>query len=1110
MELNIEDSEEAPTIVVVKESLKGNKPEPLVISTAADANVHGVSSPLIINDTEFNKTTSDSVETIKSDTIDSMINPDKESCPPGDEPNTIAEPTLREIKHRDYRYEIESTLGQGGSGIVYSAQDINLNREVAIKVLSNYKYLKPSDIKDFIEEGQIVANLQHPSIIPIHDLKEDADGKLYLTMQKITGKSLKEYTKKPTDNSATFSINDAINIFIKVCDALSLAHSKNIYHQDIKPENIMIGEYGEVYVIDWGAAINNEDQLSLTPQYMSPEQSAGFDADARSDIFNLGATIYHLLFKRYLNKTQSIKKLFTARQNGTFPDTPQGKDTALVPAALQAIVFKAIAFDPDERYQTIEGLREDLINYQAGQAISVYKDTLYKFLERWVIRHKQQFFSALLLTIVTLILGTYIYQQKLKEIAYWGAPIFTDTFSSPTLNEKWVQHQGIFNIENGSLVTSEGNAFFCFYKDQVSNSCAIEFDAEIQPGSIPCDLSAIWCENVQLNEAKDTILSFTDPYLLQNGAYENSCSMIFQKGQRLAYNPYTLEVGRTYKVRAQVDYDTLSIFVDGEKLCEYKSIIPFTSGHIGLYGYFSGKSFDNVKIYSKGVAEKVPATATGDYAYSKEQYLDAQQLYAEIARAHKGKKIAQRSLFMQGLCVLKRLYGSAKAYEGAELYWNQVTDQDLLFLIKLHELNNPQFEHKPVELKEYMKELYLNAKDNRQQGLIKNTWGTLVADNVIFYRHSMLKALLELKEEYFDNDPVLDFSTACALYTMGKYEDVISKYKHIKWYYSQALIRSGRIKEILPTLSTQTDFNKSSAAAVWGDWEQVYAIQYFGITLHKAYFNLGRPEQIFADFPNIQEQGADAHFLRADYSKVLTDYPKDILPYYSSLRATGQFKELKSQLTKNPLIYLNHMVLAGQYNELQELPYFEREFTPDDAALLMIGDSNLAAKHQPNNQLVSVPLAYLDHYRSLWEGSTSTSKSMAELDAQLNGYYINPLELPRYTLPALMAIVTGNKAKATEYLKEIATTKKNLFEQRLWHNAAFILGDIPQEMFLLQPQTHQVDSRLTFALAVKAEYNNSPVNALEHYLSYQKIPQYQKEAQAIINEFVEWRISQLM
>ena len=290
-------------------------------------------------------------------------------------------------------YAVGEELARGGMGRIYLATDPALKRSVALKVSTTGEKGEDSA---FAREAKVLAHLAHPNIVPVHNLGEDGQGRPFYSMKLVRGLTLSAVIQKlqagDAEVVARYSTERLLDVFRKVCDALSFAHSKRYLHRDLKPENIMIGEYGEVLVMDWGLAQRLDEpvvkddgdapqSIEGTPQYMSPEQSEGKTLDERSDIYSLGATLYSVLTYRPplegANLVEIIQKL---RTGNISPMLPAGAVASgpvknvnrglrkQVPGALQAVTLKAMALDPKERYQSVAEFVADLEAYLHGFA----------------------------------------------------------------------------------------------------------------------------------------------------------------------------------------------------------------------------------------------------------------------------------------------------------------------------------------------------------------------------------------------------------------------------------------------------------------------------------------------------------------------------------------------------------------------------------------------------------------------------------------------------------------------------------------------------------------------------------------------------------------------
>lgn len=260
-----------------------------------------------------------------------------------------------------HAYSTGGTLGEGGMGIIYEATQSALNRPVAIKMLKKDACSEAQRAK-FLSEAVLTGSLEHPNIIALHDLGVDQDNNLFYAMKKINGQSWSESIND-------LSLDENLEIFLRVCNAVAFAHSRNVVHRDIKPGNVMLGEFGEVLLMDWGLAVvlppnrplksTEFPALGGTPSYMAPELARGdFKKLGRpSDVYLLGAVLFQIVTKSPPHEGETIPKiLLNAANNVIRPTTKVGE--------LLSIATKAMATDPDQRFKTATELRSTIRRFQ--------------------------------------------------------------------------------------------------------------------------------------------------------------------------------------------------------------------------------------------------------------------------------------------------------------------------------------------------------------------------------------------------------------------------------------------------------------------------------------------------------------------------------------------------------------------------------------------------------------------------------------------------------------------------------------------------------------------------------------------------------------------------
>jgi tetratricopeptide (TPR) repeat protein len=323
------------------------------------------------------------------------------------------------------RYEALGVLGRGGMGLVLGVRDRRLGRVVALKtVLADAAWAR----RRFEREARITARIQHPGVAPVHDVGELPDGRPYLTMKRIEGRTLAAMPEeRPTPGH---DLPRLVAIFEQVAQAVAYAHSRRVIHRDLKPSNIMLGPYGETLVVDWGlakcfgvadAAGSEHDaplrpaaledlgatttgSVSGTPAFMSPEQAAGRPAllGPATDFYSLGATLYAILTGRAPFDGDSLVALLDRVKAGRL--TPPRAIEPATPRALEAICLKAMALRPEDRYATATALAEDLERWLGDVPVTAWREPPAERVRRLVRRHRAWVWSSAI-ALVAILLG---------------------------------------------------------------------------------------------------------------------------------------------------------------------------------------------------------------------------------------------------------------------------------------------------------------------------------------------------------------------------------------------------------------------------------------------------------------------------------------------------------------------------------------------------------------------------------------------------------------------------------------------------------------------------------------------------------------------------------
>jgi len=371
-----------------------------------------------------------------------------------------------ESKQTD-RFERQHFLDSGNLGEVFFAKDTELNRTVVTK------YIRPEMSGDSLKqalfhlEGEVTGSLEHPSVVPVYGLGKDIKGRLYYAMRYIRGKKLSrviaEYHRKEAGLKQE-ALTGLLQNFQAVCLAIEYAHSKGVLHCDIKPDNIMIGDYGEVFVVDWGLVVvcgdvkgssdlhqmetldpgvippykpselassglheqqgGSRQGVGGTPAYMAPEQfTATMSEDIslvtpKADIYALGSTLYHILTGKapHLPKAgvkESPDAFYFRITTGMIP-TPREKD-ASIPKLLEQIVLKAMQVEPGDRYASARELEEDIKRYVSDEPVHAYQESGLEKARRWIRKNRALVGAAMVMLLLVAVGAMGLWFVELKH-----------------------------------------------------------------------------------------------------------------------------------------------------------------------------------------------------------------------------------------------------------------------------------------------------------------------------------------------------------------------------------------------------------------------------------------------------------------------------------------------------------------------------------------------------------------------------------------------------------------------------------------------------------------------------------------------------------------------
>ena len=597
-------------------------------------------------------------------------------------------------KMPDEKYKIVGGIGIGGMKSIVRARDRDTGRDVAMAEMREEK--KKGFASQFVKEAKLAANLEHPNIVPVHEIGVKEDGAPYFTMKLVRGENLAYILERLDDGNPLytkeFNLHRRLRIFIKICDAIAFAHSRGVIHLDLKPENIQIGEFGEVLVLDWGLAkiINDGDEddeselrkqsassihdhplvkrigdssikvtldgvVKGTPGYMAPEQVAGKnkEKDGRTDIYALGAILYALLtLQKPIDGDNPQVIMLNTLEGNILPPRKRAPEKNL-PKSLEAVVIKALALRKEDRYQTVKELSDDVDAFLGGFATSAEKATLARRLALMVKRHKALTAAAAALLVVSIIFGTYVLMDYKRQWGNWtevfsadftahSVPLDGLEFLNPTMNNAAPPWQpGPQGLEMPPMEW--------LWLDNVNIPGDCKVVVTIKNSGAPGPLEIC----INRREAPLPAPAFVPKgYSFQFGAWYGRGDIVSRNSTPRPPDPTVSALSRypsdtTHKITITRRNGKLSMSVDGAESVSMKDFFPLRDrslSGVGIRSHALSTRLLSLAVYRWALPEVTSPLVAGDVLLEAHLPNEAVSKYLTIAQDTKDPDIAANAL----------------------------------------------------------------------------------------------------------------------------------------------------------------------------------------------------------------------------------------------------------------------------------------------------------------------------------------------------------------------------------------------------------------------------------------------------------------------------------
>ena len=584
------------------------------------------------------------------------------------------------------KYTFHRSIGRGGMKLITEVHDKDTSRQIAVAELLDPS--KKMQYARFVREAKITGNLEHPNIVPIHDIGISENGTPYFTMKLLKGETLASVLKKLKDGDPEYvekwTLTRLLMVFRKICNGIGFAHTKNVVHLDLSPENVQLGEFGDVLVLDWGLAkiIGDQDDLDEdftdedidkasyqdgmplmtmdgdikgTPGYMAPEQAAGrnTERDVRTDIYALGAILYSILTYEPPVRTQQVDKMLADTIEGRINPIRKNLVRHHIPSAMIAVTLKALRLDAGRRYQSVREMRKEIDAFISGFATEAEQANAFKESILFLKRHRVAATLGTIIFAMFIFVWSLFIEEKRLQTADWKL-VFNENFrtanydiSRLAFTDELLRYQ-----TDPWKVTDEG--LYCQKNGWIwLNDISVLGDVKIEiKVKLTGSADLLW---LSINSKRSNLARrWNKPsgYTFQFGGFNSTSNVLYKsnvvQGIDMAMESVDKVSQNIYHTIIMTRIGTeIVVSVDGIEKVNVTDMFPPTGRGFKEIGVksMSGKiKIASLSISRLGLPEKASPLITGDVLVENLHFSEAVDKYITIAEDFGTGDVAEKAL----------------------------------------------------------------------------------------------------------------------------------------------------------------------------------------------------------------------------------------------------------------------------------------------------------------------------------------------------------------------------------------------------------------------------------------------------------------------------------